>query len=140
MTARLNRIVAGYPVPGIGQVFQSLAAAASFTYTFPSGPGEFLGLVVWNYSNNVTPFYALGIKVVIDTVTIYDNVYRDLLLLQPQYNGHGLFATVDIQATGCSSTSFAMKAPYESSMSIKITNQGNTTVDLLCDFYSRRGA
>ena len=140
MTGRYGRQVVGYPVPDLTAGYVALTQNQSAVFTLPNGPGEFVGCSFWSTPNISTLYYNMWCLLVVDGNTIYDTVWRDVVLMPINYAGHGLFSTSDILASDEACSSLGMLIPYESSFVLTMTNKKAGTMNLVYAIYSRQGA
>jgi len=125
----LRRVV-GYNKYYITTGGGAINAGASFTIDLASGPGEFLGFTIYHYGGADASYVNALIELKADAVVIYGGVMRDLLGCAFTTAFHNLFATNDVIAADAQVQSFKSLIPYESTMSVKFTNNGANQVGL----------
>lgn len=139
MTAPLYRRVVGYPFPVIMGGYVAMTKDQSAVFTLDAGPGECIGVTFWSSGSISTLYYNMWCKLVIDGYTIFDTVWRDLVLMPTNYSCHSLFGTNDMQTSDQACSSLKILMSYETSFVMTITNKNTGSMGLVYSFYSRTG-
>ena len=140
MTSRLERRVMGYPKVDLIGDYASLTQDQYVQITCNAGPGEFLGACVYSASGISTLYYEMNAKLTIDGVVVYDNVWRDWVLMPINYVGHGLFSTAELLTASIGSSSIGLVIPYNTSCVLEFKNRVAGTLTIVFGVFSRQGA
>ena len=139
MSLDYPRVVLGYPIPKILNAAASLALNASMVATLVGGPGELLGFEVWCQAGGSVRYLHMECTITVDGVVYYTGVLRDLILMNTQYAGHGLFGTCDVQPPDSGVMSFACRIPYLVSCSVTIKHKHATATWFVYEVFYRIG-